>query len=202
MLSSERPRFLCHVALNRETPHALVMSHYMTEDDRFGWVKGLSVSVGFLGVVVTLWFSGLGLSKGAITGVLAALLAACCFSLGGVLTRRLDSAPADGVALSVFLVGTATMLPLSLWLEGVPSTRSWQSVLTLLYLGACSTGLAFLIRFRLIASAGYSFASNSGYIIPAVGLLLGGAYLDEYVNPMVVIGLAITLVGIWMRRWG
>ena len=95
------------------------------------------------------------------------------------------------------------MLPVSIAIEGVPNFLAVpkQSLIALLYLGAGATGLTYLLRFRLINSVGYTFASYTGYLIPAIGVILGALYLDESVGLTMLLGLLLTLGGAWLRRW-
>lgn len=181
----------------------LIASHFLSDDDRFSWMKAASIAIGFTGVLVSMSASHYGYTARTLIGVAGGLGAALSFTLGGVLARRLDELPADIQTLCVLTLGAATMLPVSIAIEGVPNLLAVpnQSLLALLYLGAAATGLTYLLRFRLINSVGYTFASYTGYLIPAVGVVLGALYLDESVGLIMLLGLLLTLGGAWLRRW-
>lgn len=181
----------------------LITSHFLSDDDRFSWMKAASIAIGFTGVLVSMSASHYGYTTRTLVGVAGGLGAALCFTLGGVLARRLDEFPADIQTICVLTLGATTMLPVSIAIEGVPDFLAVpkHSLIALLYLGAAATGLTYLLRFRLINSVGYTFASYTGYLIPAIGVILGALYLDESIGLTMLFGLLLTLGGAWLRRW-
>jgi drug/metabolite transporter (DMT)-like permease len=181
---------------------ALTMSHFTSNDDRFGVVKGMSVTIGFLGVILAVEGSSRGAANYQPMGMLAAIGAAACYSTGGVLTRRLAHIATDTLSALVLTAGAAMMVPIGLAVEGTPTDMSASSVTAVVYLGVFSTGIAYLIRFHLIARVGYSLTSCSGYLVPIVGMVLGAVILGETVTTTMIAGLAMTLTGVWMRRFG
>ena len=48
-----------------------------------------------------------------------------------------------------------------------------SSTLSLLYLGTIATGLAWLIRFRILTVNGLVFQTQVAYLIPIFGIFLG-----------------------------
>ena len=62
-------------------------------------------------------------------------------------------------------------------------------------LGALGTGLAYLLYFALIASAGASRAILVTYLVPAFALVYGAVFLDEPVTWVALTGLGLVLAG-------
>jgi drug/metabolite transporter (DMT)-like permease len=52
-----------------------------------------------------------------------------------------------------------------------------NSTISLIYLGVVSTGLAWLLRFRILKYNGLIFQSQVSYLIPIFGMILGYVFL-------------------------
>jgi drug/metabolite transporter (DMT)-like permease len=65
----------------------------------------------------------------------------------------------------------------------------------MLALGALGSGVAYLLYFSLIASAGASRAILVTYLVPAIALIYGAVLLDEEVTISSLIGLGLILTG-------
>ena len=70
------------------------------------------------------------------------------------------------------------------------------ATLSLLYLGIVATGLAWLIRFRILTVNGLVFQTQVAYLIPIFGVLFGYFLMDEIITWRVLLSLVIILVGI------
>jgi drug/metabolite transporter (DMT)-like permease len=69
------------------------------------------------------------------------------------------------------------------------------TVAAVVALGALGSGIAYLLYFRLIASAGASRAILVTYLVPAFALVYGTVFLDEDVTGTALAGLALILAG-------
>ena len=65
-------------------------------------------------------------------------------------------------------------------------------------LGVFSTGIAYVLNYRLIQDEGPTAASMTNYLTPVVAVLLGIALVDERLTWNLVIGTAMILVGLWI----
>ncbi len=65
----------------------------------------------------------------------------------------------------------------------------------MLALGVLSTGLAYLLFFRLIAQAGAAQAMSVTYLIPLFGVFWGWALLGEPVTAAMAAAGAVILLG-------
>ena len=93
------------------------------------------------------------------------------------------------------------LLPFSLMLE-TPwnSSPSLNSTLSLLYLGVIATGLAWLIRFRILTVNGLVFQTQVAYLIPIFGIIFGYFLMDEIITWRVLASLVIILTGIFIFK--
>jgi len=153
---------------------------------------------GFVGVVVLGGIDILAVRESALLGQLAVVAAAACYGAGGVFARTLlrTEDPLSLSALQVTL-GAVFAIPIALAWAGTPdyslSVKAW---LSLAALGTLGTGLAFVGYLWLVDNTGSVRASLVTYIIPAVGLLLGWAVLDERIGLNTLLGAALIAVGV------
>jgi len=95
-------------------------------------------------------------------------------------------------------------VPASLFFEAPfdvgASGASQSSLLAIFYLGLVPTGLAFLIRFHLLRTVGYTFVAQVGYLVPMFGVLFGVIIFDEALTPSIIFGLVLILTGVVVSR--
>ena len=80
------------------------------------------------------------------------------------------------------------------------SSPTFASTLSLLYLGVIATGLAWLIRFRILTVNGLVFQTQVAYLIPIFGIIFGYFLMNEIITWRVLISLVIILIGIYIFK--
>ena len=80
------------------------------------------------------------------------------------------------------------------------STTIFISVISIIYLGIIATGLAWVLRFKVLKENGLVFQSTVAYLIPIFGVILGYLILDELITFKVLIALIATVVGIYFVK--
>jgi drug/metabolite transporter (DMT)-like permease len=136
-------------------------------------------------------------------GVLAALGAAGCYAGSYVYARRLltnrGTEPlvlaAAQLTLGAVLLGAAAP-----WIGRQPITLSSSVVLSVVALGVLSTGIAYVLNYRLIEDEGPTSASMTNYLTPVVAVLLGIAFVNERLTWNLIVGTAMILVGLWIAK--
>lgn len=183
--------------LNATTPlWTVIVAHVFTADERLTKLKAVGLGLGFLGVLAIAGGDG----AGSLWSVLACLGAALSYGFSGVWGRRFKTmglAPLQ-VAFGMLAASTVIVLPPwlasgQIWLEGLPKAGPLMAVAAL---AVFSTALAYILYFRLLASAGATMLSLVTFVIPASALGLGALVLDEVVLPHQLIGLALILAGL------
>lgn len=140
----------------------------------------------------------LGEGENAWLGVLMALAATVCYgfaiNIAAPLQRRYGSL---AVMARMLALATVWTLPFGLW--SVPGS-SWQlgPALSVAFIGAVGTGIAFVIMATLVGSVGSTRASMATYLIPVVAMVLGVLVRDEHVGWVAVVGVVLVVVGAWL----
>ena len=132
------------------------------------------------------WFVG-----GAVLG------GALCYAVSAILARLRP--PQAALPTSALVILLATLLTLPLAAATAPPPSLWPTraeVLSVIGLGVFSTAAAAVLYFRLIASAGPSFAAQLNYLIPPWAVLMGIAFLGESPQPNHFYALALILAGV------
>mgnify|MGYP000482628084 FL=1 len=75
---------------------------------------------------------------------------------------------------------------------------SSEALFSVLWLGAISTGFAFIGYVRLIEKIGAVRTSIVAYFLPIFGILWGRIFLDELITFNILIGCGIVLIGIFL----
>jgi len=151
------------------------------------------IVLAFGGVVVLVGFELNG-GERAVAGALAVVAASACYGIGGLYAgRRFAGLSPSLVALGSLAWATLFALPLGAAQATMPG---WESLLSVLYLGAAATGVAYLLYFGLIAGAGASKAVLVTYLVPSLAVVYGAVLLDETVTAVSLAGLALVLAGV------
>ena len=163
----------------------------------------LGLALGLAGVVLLAapWHDGSRVVS--LPGVLAALGAAVCYAGSYVYARLLLTnrgmeplvLAAAQLTLGAVLLGAAVP-----WIGRQPITLNSSVVLSVVALGVLSTGVAYVLNYRLIQDEGPTAASMTNYLTPVVAVLLGIAVVDERLTWNLIIGTAMILVGLWIAE--
>jgi drug/metabolite transporter (DMT)-like permease len=152
----------------------------------------VGIGVGFVGVALLV-----GVQRGGeVTAALAVVLTALCYAASVLFAgRTMRTLPP--LLVSVGQLGCAAVVIAPLALTQLPSTTPPAKTLgAVVALGALGSGIAYLLYFALIASAGAARAILVTYLVPAFALVYGAVFLDEGVSATAVGGLALILGGV------
>jgi drug/metabolite transporter (DMT)-like permease len=61
-----------------------------------------------------------------------------------------------------------------------------------------STGIAYLIYFRLIAELGATGGMTAIFVVPVFGVLWGALFLDETIHAATIVGGTVILFSVWL----
>lgn len=167
-----------------------------------GALFGLAGVAAIMGVEV---LSGLDPRNLAQLAILGAALSYAFASVWGKVA--LAGIPPQMNALGMLIGSTVLMIPIAIWVDGVPrldfSAPVWASLLSV---AVVSTALAYLMYFQILVRAGAANLMLVTLLIPPFAITLGAAFLGETLGReawigfgLIAVGLAITDGRLWAR---
>lgn len=188
--------------LNATTPlFTILVAHFLTTDERLTRARAAGAVIGFSGVAFMIGPEALLAGLGAnLWAQLSCLAAPLCYAVGTVQARRLSrlglnpvqSATGQFVAACVFLAPAALVVDRP-WTLAVPGAATWAALAAL---ALASTALAYLIYFRILATAGATNILLVTFLVPATAITLGILFLNEILEPQHVAGMALIGLGL------
>jgi drug/metabolite transporter (DMT)-like permease len=133
--------------------------------------------------------------NGTALAVAAGLVASLSYGVAVNYTKtRLHAVDPIVNAAGSQIAAALLLLPLTLgyWPDAQPSTSSWLAVIAL---GILSTGIAYVIYFRLIVRIGPAKAITVTYLVPVFGMVWGLVFLHEAITAGMVVACAVILTG-------
>ena len=200
---SHVPSSLSSIFIATTPLFGVLLAHFMTSDERMTMPRVASVVCGFAGVVVLIGPGLLGDLGTDLLAQLAILGGALCYALSGVYGRRFSR---DGVsplatATGQLTVSTVLLLPLTLFIDQ-PWTLSMPSLAVsaaVLGVALVSTAFAFLLYFRILATAGANNLMLVNFLVPVSAIMLGVSILNESLKTEHLIGMALIFIGLALR---
>ena len=192
--------YLAAILMSTTPLSGSILAHFFIEDEKLSLPKTLGVVIGFSGIVL-LFFDKVIIHSDNYIYALITIVGSTFYCIGGLLTLKLKSKKNENVTTSTTLWAVIFLIPFSLIFE-TPwnSNPTLASTASLLYLGVVATGLAWLIRFRILTVNGLVFQTQVAYLIPIFGIIFGYFLMDEIVTWRVLISLVIILIGIFIFK--
>lgn len=185
--------------LNATTPlFTVVVAHFLTRDERLTQHRLTGVLLGAAGVAVMVdlgALSSLGTHRLAEIAVLGAALS---YAFAGIFGRRFRALPPVVTAAGQLTASSVMIFPLVAWIDrpwlaAAPSATAWSALFALALL---STALAYVIYFRVLATAGPTNLLLVTFLIPISAFALGATILGERLLPQHFIGMALIGLGL------
>ena len=192
--------YLAAILMSTTPLSGSILAHIFTKDEKLSFFKSIGVLIGFSGIVL-LFFDKVIINSENYVYALITILGSTFYCIGGLLTLKLRKEKNENVTTSTTLWSVIFLLPFSLIIE-TPwnSDPTFASTLSLLYLGTIATGLAWLIRFRILTVNGLVFQTQVAYLIPIFGIIFGYFLMDEIITWRVLVSLVIILIGIYIFK--
>ncbi len=187
--------------LNATTPlWTVLVAHFATQDEKMTRNRLAGVALGLAGVA---WMVGADALRTLGTNViaqLAVLAAAVFYALSGVYAKRFDKMGVSPIVTATGLVTASSvmLMPLALtldrpWTLPMPSAAAWGAVAGVAVL---STALAYILFFRILATAGATNLLLVTFLIPVGAILLGTLVLGERLEAKHFAGMAMIGAGL------
>jgi len=177
-----------------------ILGHYFTKNEKFNLIKTVGVLIGFSGIVY-LFSDNILINENNFYSALLILLGATGYVVGGVLTLKISNKKNENVTTSICIWASIILLPLTMIFEQPwNSTPNALSIISVVYLGLVSTGLAWLLRFSILKKNGLIFQSQVSFLIPIFGIILGYIFLKELITPKIIVSVILVLIGIFLAK--
>lgn len=160
--------------------------------------KLAGIAVGFGGLAVMVGPAALAGLDASLVAQLAIVGATISYGCAGVFGRRFKPLPPLVTATGQLSASSLLVLPLALladrpWTLAMPGPETIGAVVAL---AVASTALAYILFFRILASAGATNVSLVTLLVPVSAMLLGALVLGETVTPRQLLGLALIAAGL------
>jgi drug/metabolite transporter (DMT)-like permease len=177
-----------------------ILGHFYTKNEKFNLLKTIGILVGFAGVIY-LFSDNLLINDDNFFSALLILLGSTCYVVGGVLTLKISKKKNENVTGSILIWAVIILIPLTCFIEEPWNLKpSIESTISVIYLGVVSTGLAWLLRFRILKTNGLIFQSQVSYLIPIFGLILSYIFLKEMITSKIIVSLIAVAAGLYLVR--
>lgn len=184
----------------------LVFSHVATRDDRITRSKLVGVALGFVGVALVVGVQAFESTQQALLAQVAALIASMCYAASGLIVRHINDIQPTRLATIVLAMGSVVLLIGAPFVLDTPLETVMKLdisiLLSVLYLGVITTGLAYIVRYRMIRAVGMSYFALSINLVPVFGIAIAALILAEPLSMSLFAGLACILGGLWIARLG
>ena len=177
-----------------------VLGHFYTKNEKFNFIKTIGILIGFSGILY-LFSDNILINENNFFSAILILLGSTCYVIGGVLTLKISKKKNENVTGSILVWAVLILIPIASIVE-----QPWNvslrldSTISVIYLGLVSTGIAWLLRFRILVNNGLIFQSQVSYLIPIFGTILSYIFLKELITFKVLISLIAVSVGIYFVR--
>lgn len=184
--------------LNATVPlFALVIAHFMLQDDRMTVNKVVGIVIGFIGVVFIMG-KDISTTQNSALAQLAVIVASVFYAFSGVYARK-NTTHVEGIVRGASpLVSAALVMGVSSFLLENPVQVPALPItwIALLWLGILGSGIAFMMLYYLFHEIGPTRASMITYIFPVGGVILGVLFLDELLTWQLVAGTVLIIISL------
>ena len=177
-----------------------VLGHFYLKNEKFNFIKTIGILIGFSGIIF-LFSDNLLIDENNFLSALLILLGSTCYVIGGVLTLKISKKKNENVTGSILIWAIIILLPILIFTENpLEISPRLDSIISVIYLGFVSTGIAWLLRFKILVKNGLIFQSQVSYLIPIFGTILSYIFLKELITLKVLISLIAVSLGIYIVR--
>lgn len=203
--------------LNAATPvFTVLVAGALLPDERIRWSKGAGALVGLAGAALVIGPKALlelgaaGFQAPQTLAQLAVLGAALSYAFAAIQARRLSRTGLSPLMIAVGQLTASTLLlvPAALLVDqpfsaeqtaryaALPSADLALAWAASIAQGVASTAFAYLLYFRIIASAGATNGALVTLLIPPFAILFGVALLGERLAAQDILGMAVIGLGL------
>lgn len=186
--------------LNATSPlFAVLIAAWITRHEALSLHRISGVSIGLLGVLVTVGISALHGMHGVLLAEIAILLASISYAAAGTFANRtLRYVAPLAIGAGQLTAASLIMVPMALLVDGIPdfaavTATTWWALALLVV--PC-TAMAYALYFRLLTQAGATNALLVTQLVPISAIVTAGVVLGEMLQLRHMIGGGLVLLGL------
>ena len=186
----------------------LVMSHFLTKNEKFSLMKFISIIIGLIGVFFIFNINSLNniLNNSSIDilAKLLVILAAFGYMLSNIIAyEKLNDIDSFSITTFATTFGAIFSLPFFVYDLSINDFNydfEINSVYAIIYLGIFPTAIAFQFRYYITKTSGPVFLSYVAYLIPVFAVIWGYILLSEKIGLQSLIGILLILLGVYIGQ--
>jgi drug/metabolite transporter (DMT)-like permease len=190
--------------LNATTPFfAVIVASLLVQEEKLTLNRVIGATIGFMGVAVLIGPDILSTLGDSVLAQIACLGAALSYAFAGVFARKssvFKTAP-DQAATAQLTAATVLLLPVTMIADSPNELTipSFSVVCAILSLGFLATSCAYVVYFKILATAGAVNLLLVTFLVPVTAMFLGIAVLGEVISETqvlgaVAIGIALSVI--------
>ena len=183
----------------------LPLSHFLVPGEMLSRTKIIGFLFGFAGVVLLVGgdkiFAGQSQTTMLLMAQLACVAASCCYAIGTIITRLCPPVSTVSYAACGLMLGGFMLVPLAIWVEGVPASPSMMAIAAVGHLALFPTAVATILLTVVVRRAGPPFLSLVNYQVPVWAVIIGAMVLGEVLPSHFLLALGIILGGLFISQW-
>jgi drug/metabolite transporter (DMT)-like permease len=175
----------------------IAVAHLFGRSETVTPAKIAGLTVGIAGIVFLMGPTTLANISGDEWGEATILLAAFFYAISAVYGRRFMELPPAAVAAWMLTAASIILVPTAFSIETPFSPLpSLMPLVAMIALALLSTAFAFILYFKILASAGATNAMLVTFVQPPLAILLGVLFLNETLSMHQLGGLLLILTGL------
>ena len=186
----------------------LVMSHFLTKNEKFSLMKLVSIFIGLVGVFFIFNINSLNNlfsnSSLEIYAKLLVIVAAFGYMLSNIIAyEKLSNIDSFSITTFATTFGAIFSLPFFIYDMGVNNfvyDFNYNSAYAIIYLGIFPTAIAFQFRYYITKTSGPVFLSYVAYLIPVFAVIWGYILLSEKIGLNSLVGIFLILLGVYLGQ--
>jgi len=198
--------------LNAATPFfTVIVAGLLLTDERLTATNFIGAVIGFAGVIVMIGPSALAGMGTNLLAQIAVLGAALSYAFAAVFGRRFKTLGVNSIVTAAGQVTASFLIlaPIAFYVDrplqlAMPGVTIWAAIMGLAIL---STALAYILYFKILASAGATNLLLVTLLIPVSAIVLGSLVLGETLEFIHFVGMALIAIGLsaidgrlWRRK--
>ena len=186
----------------------LVMSHFLTKNEKFSLMKFISIIIGLVGVFFIFNIRSvdniLNNSSIDILAKFLVILAAFGYMFSNIIAyEKLTKIDSFSITTFATTFGAIFSLPFFIYdinVNNFDYNFNYNSAYAIIYLGIFPTAIAFQFRYYITKTSGPVFLSYVAYLIPVFAVIWGYVLLSEKIGFYSFIGIFLILLGVYLGQ--